>query len=349
MGVFTRPDSPFYQLYLETTKQKESTDILIGETIAQRRDSRQIASDRYHQRMNELAARLYKLPSAQPAIRFEKYAATYKTDIIAHRRGAEREREMLKPLVAFLGDDLLAAIDQDRARAYMTERRKKASARTVNREIDLLKGMLRDAVPKYLRENPLHEMKRLTTNPITRRLMAHEEEAKLLKVADPVERAFLILGVDGLVRQGDLLDLRRADRAGDWLHVTNPKSGTPYDVVLTTRAAKALEAIPGSEPYFFARYRGAKLDRDHRSRVRRMIKKLCAKAGVPYGRGVGLTFHWATRKTGATRYIVDQQKSIPAIQRQGGWKTPDVLLSIYAEADKHAQRAAILPPKKRRA
>jgi hypothetical protein len=72
MGIFTRPDSPYWWLFLETTKQKEKTEIRIGETTAQRKDSRRVATDRYHQRMNELAARLYQLPTARPAIRFAK-------------------------------------------------------------------------------------------------------------------------------------------------------------------------------------------------------------------------------------------------------------------------------------
>jgi hypothetical protein len=348
MGIYTRPDSPYWWLFLETTSRKEKTDIKVGLTTAQRRDSRQLAEDRYHQRMNELAARLYKLPSAQPAIRFAKYAETYVTDTIAHRRGAEREREMLRPLVAFLKDDLLTAIDQDRTKQYMTHRRdQNVAARTVNREVDLLKLMIRDAAPKYLTASPLIGMKRLPVAAVKRRLLTLAEERKLLKKADRVERALLILGIDGLIRMGDLLDLRRTDRSGAWLHVADPKNGEPYEVVLTARAAKALDALPGKEPYYFQRYRGAKMDRDRRARVRRALIALCDRARVPYGRGIGITFHWATRKTGATRYIVDQKKPIPAIQLQGGWKKPDVLLAIYAEADKRAQKAAILPPRSR--
>src|SRR5262245_20113278 len=123
MGVYTRPDAPYWWLYLETTSQKEKTDIAVGTTTVQRRESKRIALDRYHQRMNELAARLYQLPTARPAIRFAKYAEPYKTDTIAHRAGARRELEILKQLVAFFGDDLLTAIDRDRVKAYHTTRR----------------------------------------------------------------------------------------------------------------------------------------------------------------------------------------------------------------------------------
>jgi len=79
-----------------------------------------------------------------------------------------------------------------------------------------------------------------------------------------------------------------------------------------------------------------------------MLSGLCDRAGVLYGRKRGgITFHWATRRTGATRLVVDRKASIPAVQRQGNWKTADVLLSIYTEADRQAQRAAILPPRSR--
>jgi hypothetical protein len=193
--------------------------------------------------MNDLAARLYKLPSAQPALRFDKYAETYARDTIAHHRGARRELELLKPLRAFFDRDLLTAIDQDRVRRYMTHRADRVSARTVNREVDLLKAMLRDAAPKYLTASPLVGMKRLRIVQPKRRLMSASEERKLLRVGDAVDRALLILGVDGLIRLGDLLDLHVRDRRGRWLYIADPKSGEPYEVFLTTRAAKALDKI----------------------------------------------------------------------------------------------------------
>lgn len=348
MGVFTRSDSPVYWLYLETTKTKERTDIRLGTTTSQRKDSKALAFERYHQRMNELAARLYKLPSAQPAIRFEKYAETYARDTIAHHRGARRERELLKPLRTFFDRDLLTAIDQDRVRRYLTDRAETVSARTVNREVDLLKAMLRDAAPKYLTVSPLVGMKRLRVVTPKRRLMTPAEERKLLKAGDAVDRALLILGVDGLIRMGDLLDLQRSDRHGRWLYIADPKSGTPYEVFLTPRAAKALDKIH-VERYYFEKFRKAENPRDWTGSVRQRLETLCKDAGLKYGRKHGgLTFHWATRRTGATRLVVDRRASIPAVQRQGNWKTPETLLGIYTEADRKAQQQAISFPARSR-
>ena len=343
MGLFTRPTSKYWWIYLETTKRKERTEFLIGETTAQKHDSRKLALDRYHQRMNELAARLYRLPSAQPAIRFDKFAATYERDTIPHHRGAEREATALKPLRAFFDQDLLTAIDQDRVKTYYTHRRATVAARTVNREVDLLKSMLRDAVPKYLTASPLVGMKRLSTVKPKRRLMTPTEEAKLLAVGDATDKALLILAVDGLIRLNDLLDLKRTDRKRGWLYIADPKSGEPYEVALTRRAAKALDTVPNRGPHYFAKFRQAVNPRDWRSSVAQRLATLCKLADLPYGKKAGgLTFHWATRRTGATRLLVKRKASVPAVQRQGNWKTPDVLLSIYAEADRDDQQQAIL-------
>jgi hypothetical protein len=343
MGVYARPDSLYWWLYLETSRRREPTKFLVGTTAALRRDSKRLAEDLYHQRMNELAARLYKLPSAQPAIRFDKYAKSYE-GVIAQHKGAEREREMLKTLRAFFDDDLLDAIDPDRARAFMAHRAKKVQPATFNREVDLLKAMLRDAVPKYLSASPIVGLKRVRPVKPKRRLMTATEEAKLLAAATPLEQALLILGIDGLVRMNDILDVRAGDRHRGWLYIQDPKSGEPYEIVLSKRAAAALDALPPAEPgdYLFQQYRGAATARDRRSRVRRVLKKLCKRVDVPYGKKKGgLTFHWATRKTGATRMIVEHGKSIPAVQRQGNWKTSDVLLSIYSEADRTAQKDVV--------
>jgi integrase len=357
VGLFTRPDSPYWWLFLETTKQKERTDIRLGETTAQRKDSRKLALDRYHQRMNDLAARLYRLVSATPAIRFAKYAAPYATDVIAHRKGARRETELLAQLVAFFGDDLLTTIDQDRVRAYHTHRRTgrpPVAAVTVNREVDLLKGMLRDAVPKYLTVSPLTGMKRLRIVPPRRRFVTDAEFARLLAVCeDAQDCAVLLLGRDPLIRLGDILDLQRTDREGPWLFVRDPKSGSAYEVALSPRCQAALDALTSDDNgWLFPKFRKAQTPRDWSGSVRQRLEYLCRQATppLPYGRTKhGITFHWGTRRSGATEQLLDRQVPLPSVQKQGNWKTPDVLLKIYAEARAEDQlRAAGALPKRRR-
>ena len=130
---------------------------------------------------------------------------------------AERARELVKALRKGFSDELLSTIDPARVQQYMTVRRATASANTVNREIDVLKAMLRDAVPKYLEASPIVGIKRLPIVKPKHRLMTFTEERKLLAVAtNPLVRALIIIGVDSLVRMNDILDLRREDRRGRW-------------------------------------------------------------------------------------------------------------------------------------
>ena len=360
MGIFTRPESRYWQLYLETTKQKEPTDIRIGTTVTQQRESRRLAEDRYHQRMNELAARLYKLPSAQPAIRFAKYATAYATDTIAHRAGARREQEIVKHLIAFFGDDLLTAIDRERVTQYHTHRKTStppAGANTINREVDLLKGMLRDAVPKYLPQSPLAGMPRLRTIPPRRRLLSTDEEARLLANGDVQDRAILVLGLETMMRLGDLLDLERRDHTGVWLYVADPKGGASYRVGLSPRAQGVLDELERANPdgrHYFPKFRRALNPRDWPGSVRQRLEYLCRQATppVPYGRTAGgVTFHWATRRTGATRELIEKRVPLPIVQQQGNWKKPTVLLEIYSQVrDEDVLHAvgAVAPQKARR-
>lgn len=350
MGVFRRRDSPYWWLWLETAppgQQRERTEFLIGTDT---KTSRPLAEQVYYQRMQELAARIHRLPSSEPQIRFEKYADDYEANVIAHHRGAERERELLVPLRNYFRRNLLQTIDRARVQQYLTHRvktgSKLVSARTANREVDLLKAMLRDAVPTYLEASPILNMPRLKTTKPKRRRMSLQEERQLLKVATPLERALIVLGVDTMMRLGDLLDLRRSDREGRWLYVKDPKGGEPYETPLTARAAAALDKIRHEHEYYFHEYRQAQTERDRRKRVREVFEELCKRAKVPYGRKVGgLTFHWATRRTGATRLLVEQKVPLTTVMALGDWHTPETLLQIYAEADRRAMQAAVRLPR----
>jgi len=339
MGVFRRSDSPWWWLWLETAPpgaQREKTEVRVGDTVTQRHDSRRVALDIYTQRMHELAAKIHRLPQARPEIRFAVYATAYQRDVIAHRAGAARETEMLVPLVAFFGADLVTAIDRDRVTQYHTARRTATppvAARTINREVDVLKGMLRDAVPKYLESSPLVGMRRLRVVPPRRRYVTEAEFDRLLAACDDAQdRAVLLLGRDALIRLGDLLDLQLADRDGIFVTVADPKGGTPYEAPLSPRAQAAWDALDPTERYCFPKFRRAEDPRDWPGSVRQRLERLCARAGLPYGRAArGVTFHWGTRRSGATDLLMRRQKPLAAVQALGNWKQPDVLLEVYTE------------------
>jgi hypothetical protein len=50
MGAYTRPDSTFWWIYLESSKQREPTPIPVGKTTEQKRLARVSAEALYHRR-----------------------------------------------------------------------------------------------------------------------------------------------------------------------------------------------------------------------------------------------------------------------------------------------------------
>jgi hypothetical protein len=66
-----------------------------------------------------------------------------------------------------------------------------------------------------------------------------------------------------------------------------------------------------------------------------------------------VTFHWGTRRSGATDLLIKDKKPLPIVQQQGNWKTPHVLLEIYSEVSREDMLAAFTEParkaKRRRA
>lgn len=350
MGVFSRKDSPYWWAYLEPTREKLRLNVRVGKTPAALRMSRDAAIAQYGRLLVEATPSL-----GPPSTTFGTLAAEYRATVIPLRRGADRESEILKQFERAFGDLPLRDLTRERVRAWMVQRVKQAKPSTVNREVDLLKSVLREAVPRYLSVSPLAGMPRIPSAPPRRRILTHDEEARLLAAAadDPYDYALLVLGIDTLIRLGDLLDLRRSDRQGDWLYVAHAKNGRAFEVPLSPRAAAALDAVPDEgRPHYFWKFRLAMEPRDWRGCVRKRMERLFHRAGVPFGRNGGVTFHWATRSTGTTRLVIDRNVPVPVVQRIGGWSRPDVPLAVYVAAHRddlaRAVGQGIIDPEKRK-
>lgn len=365
MGVFTRADSVWFWLYLEPMNGekgiKERTILRADAKGQQHKDNRDLAEQLYHARMTA-RARGELQPEKKPARTFSQQASWWETHRLPHRKGKEREGPLVPKLVAVFGDEPLSAV----TRTLVTERwitprlttptiikaGKRTGARriqsgpnTINREVDLLKAIMQSAVPDYLDSSPLYGMPKLRTTTPQRRLMTPDEEARLLAVMEPDDTALFLIALDSLVRMGDVLDIKRTHDKGAHLWIADPKSGGGFPVNISSRARAALDAwydIREIEPngYVFARRRRADTERDRRNGIRQMLERYCRIAAVPFGRkDGGLTFHWATRRTGLTRMLT-RKVDLGTAQKIGRWKTPGVVLSVYHELiDKEAQKA----------
>ncbi len=322
MGIYSRPDSPWWWLWLETAsagQQKEKTAVRIGTTALERRDNKALAEQVYRERMRELAMKIHRLPVAPHASTFSAFSDWYDTNISAHHRGVLREREILKTLRAEFGGRQLAAITATAVLEWRTRRALTRSANTVNRELDVLKAMLRAAVPTYLDASPVAGIRRLRPQRREMRILTPKEEVRLLAVLPKADRALVICALDTLMRLSDVVNLTRDQDRGKYLVVVDPKV-EPYKVPVSQRLRLALDALPKSGRYFFGHRRQAKKARDFRSGIKSMLKRACKRARIRYGRKKGgLTFH-GLRHTAATR-LVEGGVPIRVVQELGGWKS----------------------------
>jgi integrase len=364
MGVYTRPDSPYFWMRVEQPHAvftRECTHIPArGLTPELRAENKRKAQQVYLTALTQAGSRAQGLEpdEARPPIRVRAYADWYETHVTATNRGAERELDILKIVRADLGALWLHDLDRARVQEWMTKRvaQDMLSPRSVNREVDLLKSMLRDACPKYLEASPIAGMRRLKVIPPRRHYMTEDEEDRIVRALkhDAVGRALLFLGIDSLCRLGDLLDLRREDDHGRYAWIQDPKDpgqAEPYTIPISTRARRALDAIPGKDAYYFARFRVAEKPRDWRGSVRQWLEKTCAAATPPvvYGRKQGgVVFHWATRRTGASR-MLRHGVDLKSVQRVGNWKSADLVLGIYSETfDVEVAKAVEVPGRRRK-
>lgn len=372
MGVYVRKDSPVYWLLLDGYRTvsgaplREKTKIRVdAPTALGRKDNRKLADQAYHDRMTALAKDA-GAPGAKPGRTFAEQATWFVIHRLPHRKGKEREGPLIPKLVVVFGALPLKAITRTIvAEKWITPRlttptvikKQKRTAgreiqagpRTVNREVAVIKAIVQSAVPDYLEASPLFGMPLLRTTTPKRRLMSPDEEQRLLPVLAPDDRALFLLALDSLIRMGDLLDAKRTDDHKETIWIADPKAGGGFEVPVSTRARKALDAwycdptYPKTGEYIFARRRVAKTERDRRNGIRQMLERCCADADppVPYGRQKGgITFHWATRRTGLTRMLT-RNVDLGTAQKIGRWKTPDVVLGVYHELVDEVAHAAV--------
>lgn len=354
MAVFTRRDSAWFWLYLEPLALgerglKERTQIRADAKGQQLKDNRALAEAQYHKRMAERVRGTIR--EERPSITFEAFVAWFKVHRLPHRKGRVRDEEIIDRLVLVFGGYPIAAITPKLVHEkWITPRRTtpttiakghrtaarviQASDSTINREVDTLKCVLSAGAPEYYERSPLYGMKRLKTITPKRRLLEPDEERRLLLVMTPADRALFLIGLDGLVRFSDILDLKWSDYHDNRFWVADPKAGGGFAVPASARVRKALKAMPRtSAEYIFAHRRHAETEHDRRSAFRNALRRYCERARpkVPYGRAIGgITFHWATRRTGATRMLT-RGVDPGTVQKVGRWKTAGLVLDIYHE------------------
>lgn len=345
MGLYRRDDSPVWWMVISVRGQRPrrmSTQIPCDAPTAEERAELRGKAQSVFAETQANAVLRAKSIGPKPTIAVGPYFAWYLKHVSAHKRGRGREAEILRALERDLGKTTtLQEITRERVLEWRTSRLKHVAATTVDRELDVLKHALSEAVPTYLEASPLAGLKRLRGRPAREPgVLSREQEARLLAALTVADRVIVIVAIDTLMRAGSLLELRWRDVGKDWIHVHDPKAGPSYDAPLSARAADALTHLTRRGPYVFWHRRKAKTERVRSNSLKQMFEDGCARAGIAYGRTKGVTFH-GLRHTGATR-LMEAGVDIRTIQRWGGWRSLRMLTRYIHPSDARMTAAANL-------
>lgn len=317
MAVYERRDSRFWWMLLEGAGVRKSTGIPKGRGAA-RTASRQDAEKIYAAAMGDLARGKFLIFKPKPTRTFREHAEWYRDHVSAHHRGHRRERSIIKALIAEFGDCALATLDAERIEEWKTKRTAGHARTSVNRELEVLKPLLKSAIPKYLEHNPADRVSRFATRRAPIAILSESAEDALLAHASPAERAMVLLGLDALLRLGDVRRLKAEHDKGDHLVLVDPKV-EEYKVPVSQRLRAALDALTPQGGFYFPRRYGAKWAAMGEGTAWAMFHALCVRANVPTGRKMGgITFH-SLRHTGATRAA--KHVKLTVVRDLGGWKS----------------------------
>jgi hypothetical protein len=353
MSLLKRPGSPFW--YISHRFDGDAKPTRVSTRIPHTAGSREQTRDNYRAAQNLESKFILKDPATWERLMgaplqaqgetFAEYLVYWREHFQPEHAGSRSEDYRLAWWIIKLGAMPMGAITEDVMITLRTERlaTRRAGTRpypfpkpqTVNREVSIIQAIIAGAARlqrvidpetgKPLRVSPLALLEPLKPKgeAIPTALTAEDEDRLLDVITDPTDRALLLMGIDTLQREGDLLDFERKHDKGRWLFFPDVKNGSLHRAPCSSRLRAALDAVPvdPTDPeHVFARRRHA-VKHNRPAVIARLFQKYCKAAGVTYGRKhAGVTWHRATRATGATRLSANGYGR-DVIKKLGGWKS----------------------------
>jgi integrase len=189
-------------------------------------------------RQAEVAQGKFKLLPKRGSPRFEAVSEKYLNLISIHKRGHSVEGYIVKTLNAFFGKSRVCNLTAEDAERYKAMRSPLVKPATINRELTLVKHILTKGVEwKLIAENPFRGVRNLNVPKHIERVLAQDEEVKLLAACDRVHSRFLrplvVLALNTGMRRGELLSLEwsRVDLDERTIRIINAKSSAGDRVI----------------------------------------------------------------------------------------------------------------------
>lgn len=255
-------------------------------------------------------------------------------------------------LVPAFGEKPIDEITSSEVQGYVANKVKAGlSERTVANHVHVLKRLMAFATDRGLIDaSPVTSVSSPRQEPASTRLryLGTEQIRQLVGATPSAWRVLMATACLTGLRKGELLALRFSDLDFDKRTisvsktirngvVTSPKNSWSVGVVPMPETVAELllerrHKVADPDGYVFCRKDGTPLPSHVPNSI---LGKALAAAGLPR-----VTWHEATRHSWVTAHL-KAGTTVPELQSLGRWKTPEVLLSVYAHLlpDAHAQAA----------
>ena len=263
-------------------------------------------------------------------IRLSALAKTYLAHIQKEHRTANKAARVLTNFQAFTGDRRAVEITGFQIEKWRLARAQEVGQSTVNREMNVIKGLFRRAVEwKLLPASPAAAVRKYQTDD-TRVRVLNADEIKTVLTQTPPDIALLCRAtLECLPRLSELLTLRREHVGAGWVEIRR-KGGKVERIAVTQELRTALLARAHRKGFIFGQGRDGQPPTQEATSLK--ITRLMRGLGL---RGVS---HHTMRHTGVT-LMLEHGVNPRVIQKLAGWTTLRMLDRYGHARDAEAQRA----------
>jgi integrase len=172
------------------------------------------AKDALKARLGEIAQGRFNLDRTRKPVSFSLLAARYREFGANSKRAWKEEKYITEMFASYFGNLPLSQLTQWQIEKWKTERSKKVKLNTVNRQLTVIKHMLRKAMEwGMISTNPASGVKRFTVNDQRTRFLSADEAQRLLveclkQEGQPWLAPLVTLAMHTGLRKGELRSLR---------------------------------------------------------------------------------------------------------------------------------------------
>lgn len=291
MGIFQRGKLWYLDYYFGSKRIREKFGPSKGEA------EKALAS-----RQTDIARGKFNFAPKSLGPLFGVFAEQYLNLVSIQKRCHNNERYVIRQLVRVFGKRRISELTAEDGEGFKTVRARYVKPATVNRELTVLKHMLRTAFKwELLPKNPFRDVQFLHVPKSIERILSTQEELKLLQACDRVRGQFLkplvVLALQTGMRRSELLTLRwhQIDLGRRTLRIINAKTVSGDRVVpMNDTACRVLTDLATKRTSEFA-FPSSRRVGERLVDLKKGFKKTVQIAGIPHIRFHDLRHTFATR------------------------------------------------------